>query len=213
MFAAEQLASDSFQRANEAPLTPAVWTAEAGNAGLAILNNLCVGRFITGSGETYTGVAVSSDQYASVTVNQFGAHSEISIALRTTTMGGGYLAFIFGNFDVFLYGPFGFLASYKLSRPPQLGDTLSFSAVQNHLSVSYNDVIVISLVNNEATTGDVGIGIVFSSTQTDTSISTFFNGEDGAGACRNSDCRASTCLCTACGGVSNFAAATHCKYG
>lgn len=77
-----QLASDNFQRANEDPLNPAVWTP-ADNVGgplsnLQIISDRCTG---TGSGpfegsEFYTGVVFPQNQYISLTIGSMEVPSE-----------------------------------------------------------------------------------------------------------------------------------------
>ena len=178
------IASDSFQRPNEAPLNPIDWTIGVDSTGLAVLNDLCVGREISGDAEYYTGATVLANQSVSIVVNQFGISSEINCYVRTnaTTLLGGYQAFFFGNgvggYGIFLYGGTGggFIASYTLPRAPQAGDTLTLSAVGAFISVIFNGTVVITTQDPAYPTGITGMGIKFTATPADTSVSSFTTG-------------------------------------
>jgi hypothetical protein len=177
-----QIASDNFTRPNEAPLGSANWTNFSVGTGLAVVNNLCVGRDITGDAELYTGVTLSANQYAATTVGQFGISSEINLYTRSDMLGlGGYQAFFFGNgvggFSINLFGAFGSMGLFVLNQSPQVGDTMLLASVGNTHSVFYNGTKVISAVDSVFTSGISGLGIKFSAAQPDTSVSLFTTGQ------------------------------------
>ncbi|MGA3293779.1 MAG: hypothetical protein ABSE45_07325 [Candidatus Acidiferrales bacterium] len=83
-----QLAADSFQRANENPLSDGGnWSVLGGpfNANLEILNDECVSDSASEAGFAfYTGISWPNDQYAEIKIASYGGNSDFGIRLRST---------------------------------------------------------------------------------------------------------------------------------
>jgi hypothetical protein len=80
-----QLAQDTFNRANENPLNPAVWQAITPLAPLQISSNSCESTVISGSGsgEAYVGIPWTKDQAASVVLAASAVGGNFDIFLRS----------------------------------------------------------------------------------------------------------------------------------
>jgi hypothetical protein len=190
------LATDTFHRANEAPLNPANWTNFSVGSGLQVVGSVCEGRDVTGDAELYIGVTVPFNQYASCVLGAaFGNNSEINLYVMSDLVGGGsntgWQAFFFGNgiggYSIQLYGN-GQLGSFNLPGVPQPGDVLLFQFITPFLNVFYNGALVISAEDdsNESSqdisgipqAGDnlTGLGIKFSASAADTQVAQFTTG-------------------------------------
>jgi hypothetical protein len=85
-----QLTADSFQRANESPLNPAVWHTVGGLPGtdqLEILNNVCTTTIqVQSDGIASNGaIAWPDDQYISLQVVEMSANGIVNMYLRAGT--------------------------------------------------------------------------------------------------------------------------------
>ena len=189
-FVFTQTASDNFQRANEEPLNPANWTINSVSGGdLAIVSHLCVAEVALTTGtEYYTGVSFPENQYAKCTIDQFqSGNSVIELwILAALDESKGYELVLTANGDG--------TSSLELVSTPgghtatgapfivAMGDTMAIGFIGSTVYAFYNGVQVLSLAaDGSSTSGDPGLTIVFSSTQSDTSISLFSAGSISSG--------------------------------
>jgi hypothetical protein len=158
-----QLAADTFTRANENPLNPALWTTlvSGTTTPLQVVSNLCEGTNVA-SGlnmEIYTGVSWPSDQYAEVIVN---TAIDASNALGPICRGVlGVQTFYYFQIG----GPLGASATVKMFKvvsgaTTQLGSTVTMTI--NSGAVARLEVQGTSLVGKVN-----GVGVI---TVTDSSI-------------------------------------------
>lgn len=79
-----QQALDTFTRPNENPLNPAAWTQEPLESPLQIVSNKCLPTTVggNGSGEQYTGIVWSDDQYVEVVLGSSATGGSFDIRLR-----------------------------------------------------------------------------------------------------------------------------------
>src|SRR6266481_7700205 len=85
-----QLASDSFQRANESPLIHPPWSTDTfGAGGLQIISHLAQGTAtFTDCTEIYTGQVLPNDQYASATLGAtIAGNANLVLGVRIVDVG------------------------------------------------------------------------------------------------------------------------------
>jgi hypothetical protein len=174
--------SDNFQRPNEEPLNPANWIAEA-VGDLAVVSHLCVGDDTFGGGsELYIGSVLPNDQFSALTINQFGLASTLIARIRGAHgTSSGYAAALTANGDGSAALQLDIFAGASLAGPviiPSVasGDVLEIGAIGTLIFVNYNGVQVLSAVDSTYVSGRPGAYMLFTATQTDTSISLFVTG-------------------------------------
>src|SRR5260370_17507783 len=96
-----QLASDNFQRGNEAGLIHPPWSTDTfGQGGLQIISNLAQGTAtFTDCTEIYTGVSLPNDQYASATLGAtIAGNANLVLGVRMVDTGSASLGGMPGYF-------------------------------------------------------------------------------------------------------------------
>ena len=181
-----QLASDNFNRANEEPLSPAHWTTIPANTDLAIISHKCVSGAANNGEEIYTGVSFPNDQYFSITISSivsipvvaYNFFGQVRSSLGLTA---GYQFTLVANGDG--------SASLNLSDEPnednyltylvpspKVGDVITIGTIGTTIFAEYNGVEVLSFTDAQYASGELGFGLFYDQTQTDTSVSLFAAG-------------------------------------
>lgn len=149
--------SDSFQRANELPLSDGGNWINLGSLPtkdqLQILNNQCETTVtVTRDGTAYyrdTGIVLPNDQYCSVTITELGINGLIWLYVRGTD--GASTPALEQNYNVFIYGGGGGGSAFSVSAIDTGGSNIPYAWVgyQPYL-FSINDVITFAIAGQGA---------------------------------------------------------------
>jgi hypothetical protein len=165
-----QLASDNFQRANENPLNPTIWTPVQAQSGeeLQIISDQCTGTFNSNTyfgSEQYTGISWPNNQWAEITLGAYenlAGFSEVGIVLRAPLYPTGSSAFyilttqiIAGGTQFNLVGPKGTILQ-PTGPAISTGDTILTACVGSALYVFHNGTLLGSSNDTSVTSGYAG---------------------------------------------------------
>ena len=181
------LATDSFFRANENPLNPAVWTTVTGFDALQVVSDACeasVDSSVNVCGARYTGVSWPNDQFVQITLTHMANLGELDIFLRSdagTDIGYDILLQDNGSggleFDIIVNppGPVAILLFSNPNLPYSLGDIFKASVIGQQIVVTQNGVVIASVVDPNVVSGTPAV--VFDVTSTgDIRITNFVAG-------------------------------------
>lgn len=183
------LATDTFHRANENPLNPAVWGVSDGIAPMQIQSN----EGILTAGESigiYTGIAWPNDQWAQVQVDvneftgppgTFKYASSIIVARRHDAIN-GYAFEIDGplgpacNYSFFkIIGGVGTLFSGGTCNLPA-GASIRIECFGTSISAIANGVLISTVTDTSLSSGQVAVDLFFDTVITDAQVSNFSGG-------------------------------------
>jgi hypothetical protein len=182
-----QLAADPFDRADENPINPAVWSLQnsANQSQCQLLGNECVSTSdVQACGDIYTGITWPDDQYAELRVDALsGVEDSTGIFVRSDVDAQtGYFAFIQGppgpSYEVDLFrvvaGNSQLLTSFIVALA--LGDVLRIEAQGSLISVKVNEVLLGSATDSTTSSGSPAFFVSTFGAVTDVAISHFAAG-------------------------------------
>jgi hypothetical protein len=176
-----QLASDTFQRANENPLSGGgVWTSPIHSEhALQIVSNLCEGSVASVlSSAFYSGVVWPNDQYSEVTIAATRNTVLVGSAVRCSASTETYYVGWSGGAALFLYvenaGVLTALSSNSTNTG--IGGVVKTQALGSTISVFYNGISQLSVTDSTIVSGSAGISVQPDLTIAHAQISTWDGG-------------------------------------
>lgn len=160
------LATDNFNRADEAPLA-SPWASITSEAQMNLTSNVVVNPATANDAQRrYTGVTFANDQYIlgnlSITGENFTG-AGVGFGLRANTGGTrSYYRFVIcngasNNIEVAIFNT-GYTLIGNATRSFSNGDKFEFRAVSSTLSIWHNDALVTSFTNATLSSGQVSVG-------------------------------------------------------
>ena len=181
-------AQDTFQRANENPLSDGGnWTLLQGDDPLEIVNDLCQSSdTVNTCGAIFTGISWPNNQWVKLTVANAGAtdpEGAVDIYIRITNDGQFVSGYAFEIVTKDAGAEYAIISLVNPSPPLIIGslvlndgDTLLCGAYNNHLLLYHNSVLVTDVTNSDTLTGGVAAIEIFSSVLGSIQFSNFSGG-------------------------------------
>lgn len=175
-----KLAEDTFQRPDENPINPAVWTTGTVFEALSIQSHLCDSvDAIAHSGDgfaIYSAVSFPANQYGEITLAALENGAFAYIACRTNLLGQGYAVACSGPLgspsgELTLLNDVTVLGDVVLTL--NIGDKVRLECFGTNITVKVNGRQVISVTDSTTASGTVGVNISPFVLVTDSSISHF----------------------------------------
>ena len=183
------LFTDTFHRANEAPLNPANYTniTVAVGSELEVASNVCAGDGTAAVAfEVYTGAAIPNDQYAEITVASYynpstGFGAVLAVVARSdgTDQTTGYTAQLVGlgngtsQLDLVVGTT---INQSTIISTVNVGDVLRIEALGTAITVKLNGTVKFTVTDATYTSGKPGLEIQWDHVQSDTTVSLFTAG-------------------------------------
>lgn len=173
-----QLAEDTFQRADENPLTASKWTLTTGgvSAPIQLKNHQAIGTLVVGNTNSmyYSGATLGANQYVEITVGALAPGGVLEFEARATLDSTvGYIVQAQSSALVFVGGAISLVLSPFSVLP---NDKIRIECLGTKISLFYNGTLMLSQVDAAIASGIVDISLFPATVLTDTSFSKFIAG-------------------------------------
>jgi hypothetical protein len=179
-FSSTQLAADTFQRANEVPLSNGgKWILPGvGYAQTNLTSNKAVGTSIGTNSKALWNAFLNADAYSQATIGTIGANSSVLVQAREDTSGNFYILNVTPtawSLSV-IYTASVVVALSSGNRAFAPGDTIGIAVAGSTIQAFHNGVLISTVADSTLTTGHVGFGQFDSVSVNNVSVSSWSGG-------------------------------------